>query len=47
MSKGASDRARALGVAAPTIDALYALVHAADLRRRGILPSVGEGEPGP
>ncbi len=33
-----SRRARALGVGAPTIDALYGLVRAADRRRRGLLP---------
>jgi 2-dehydropantoate 2-reductase len=37
-------RAAVLGVPVPTIDVLYALVHAADLRRRGIMPSVGEQE---
>jgi 2-dehydropantoate 2-reductase len=38
-----SRRAARLGVPVPTIDALYALVHAADLRRRGLLPALGEG----
>lgn len=33
-------RAAALGVPAPAIDALYALVRAADRRRRGLIPSV-------
>lgn len=37
-----SRRAARLGVATPVIDMLYALVHAADLRRRGLIPSVGE-----
>ncbi len=36
-----SRRAARLGISTPTVDALYTLVHAADLRRRGILPSVG------
>jgi 2-dehydropantoate 2-reductase len=36
-----SRRAEALGVAAPTMAALYAIVHAADLRRRGLIPAVG------
>ena len=35
-------RAAALDVPAPAIDALYTLVHTADLRRRGLIPSVGE-----
>jgi 2-dehydropantoate 2-reductase len=39
-----SRRALALGVSTPTIDALYTLVHAADLRRRGAMPTVGGGE---
>jgi 2-dehydropantoate 2-reductase len=38
-----SRRAAALDVATPTIDALYALVRAADLRRRGLMPVIGEG----
>jgi 2-dehydropantoate 2-reductase len=33
-------RAAALGVDAPTIGALYALVHAADLRQQGLIPSL-------
>ena len=37
-----SRRAAALGVPAPTIDALYATVHAADLRVRGELRVIGE-----
>ncbi|MCA9828945.1 MAG: 2-dehydropantoate 2-reductase [Dehalococcoidia bacterium] len=41
-----SRRAAALGVHVPTIDALYTLVHAADLRRRSIIPSVGDGNGG-
>jgi 2-dehydropantoate 2-reductase len=32
-------RAQSLGVPVPTIDDLYALVHAADLRARGLLPT--------
>jgi 2-dehydropantoate 2-reductase len=34
-------RAAALGVPVPTIDALYSLVHIADLRRRGLAPVIG------
>jgi 2-dehydropantoate 2-reductase len=34
-------RAAALGIPAPTIDALYALVHVADRRRRGLVPTIG------
>ncbi len=37
-----SRRAAALGVPSQTIDALYALVRAADLRKRGLMPVVGE-----
>jgi len=36
-----SRRAAALGVPTPTVDALYALVRAADLRNRGQLPVIG------
>ena len=39
-----SRRASSLGVSTPTIDTMYALVHAADLRRRGVIPSVGGGD---
>ena len=35
-----SRRAAALGVPAPTVTTLYALVHAADLRNRGLLPTI-------
>ncbi|MCC7365752.1 MAG: 2-dehydropantoate 2-reductase [Dehalococcoidia bacterium] len=37
-------RARELGVAAPAVDALYALVRTADLRRRGLVPAISEAE---
>jgi 2-dehydropantoate 2-reductase len=33
-------RARELGVAVPTMEALYALVRTADLRRRGVIPAL-------
>lgn len=36
-------RGRELGVAAPTVDALYALVRAADQRRRGLAPTIPFG----
>lgn len=36
-----SRRATALGVPVPTIDVLYALVRAADLRREGRLTGLG------
>lgn len=38
-----SRRAAALGVAVPTLTTLYALVHAADLRNRGLLPTIPRG----
>jgi 2-dehydropantoate 2-reductase len=41
-----SRRAADLGVAAPTIDALYALVRAADRRRRGEMAVLTEGDLG-
>ena len=39
-------RAAAMGVAVPTIDALYALVATADRRRRGLIPAIRENEAG-
>lgn len=36
-----SRRATSLGIPTPTTDTLYSLVRAADLRRRGLIPSVG------
>lgn len=38
-----SRRAAALGVAVPTLTTLYALVHAADMRNRGLLPTIPRG----
>ncbi|MFN0145774.1 MAG: 2-dehydropantoate 2-reductase [Dehalococcoidia bacterium] len=41
-----SRRAAALGVQTPAIDALYALVRTADLRRRGLIATIRENEAG-